>query len=133
MPALLNTSLREEKKCTTALNDIFGLGVTASNQICDQLGFSSQIKCKQLNANQIDRLTRCISADYIYGAHLREIVKKNKERFINISSYRGFRYIEGLPCRGQRTHGNAQTVRRCSARLTPTTTTRKKPRLRPGK
>ena len=118
MSYILNTPLKEKKRCAVALLDIFGLGKGAATQVCDQLGFSSQIKCKQLNANQIDRLTRCISADYICNVDLRELLKKNREQNISISSYRGFRYIEGLPCRGQRTHGNAQTTRRSSARST---------------
>ncbi len=126
MAYILNTFVKGDKKCAVALSEIFGLGKPLVNQLCDQLGFSPKIECQLLNANQIDRLSRCISQNYITGTELRGLVKKNKERLISISSWRGFRYIEALPCRGQRTHGNAQTVRRCSPSFTA-------PRLRGGK
>ena len=50
------------------------------------------------------------------GAQLRGWVRQNKDRLKRISSYRGIRYAQGLPCRGQRSHGNAQTVRKLSPR-----------------
>ena len=119
MTYILNTFVRGDKKCVVALREIYGLGKPLVHQICDQLGLSPEIKCQNLNASQIDRISRCISQDYITGAELRGVVNKNKESLISISSWRGFRYIEALPCRGQRTHGNAQTVRRCSHKLVP--------------
>ncbi len=119
MAYILNTFVKGDRKCAVALSEIFGLGKPLVNQICDQLGFSPEIKCHSLNASQIDRLTRCISQNYITGVELKTALNKNKERLISISSWRGFRYIEALPCRGQRTHGNAQTVRRHSPPLMP--------------
>ena len=112
MAYILNTSVPENKKCIVALNEIHGLGKNLTVQICDQLGFSPQIKCRHLSLNQIDRLTRCISQNYLTGVDLKDKISKSKERLVAINSYRGFRYIERLPCRGQRTHGNAQTARK---------------------
>ena len=112
MALILNTILPDNKKCTFALNKIYGLGNNLAEQICEQLGISSTIKCKNLNNNQLDRLTQCISENYLTAEHLKEKISKNKRHFISINSYRGFRYIERLPCRGQRTHGNAQTARK---------------------
>ena len=112
MALILNTILPDNKRCIFALNDIYGLGYNLAKQVCEQLGISSNIKCKNLNNNQLDRLTRCISQNYLIGDHLKEKISKNKQHFISINSYRGFRYIEKLPCRGQRTHGNAQTARK---------------------
>ena len=114
MAYILNQPVNDNKKFVVALNEIFGLGKRLIYQVCDQLGLSYSIKIGELNASQIDRLTRCISQNYIIGASARRVVQRNKERFISISSYRGFRYIDGLPCRGQRTHTNAQTVRKRS-------------------
>ena len=125
MAYILNTFVKQDKKCSLALNDIFGCGKVLTQQICDQLGFSSEIKIRSLNANQIHGLTRCISQNYITGRELARLCTENKERLISCSSYRGFRYIEALPSRGQRTHGNAQTVRRCSERINTSTGTGK--------
>ena len=119
MAYILNTFVRGDKKCGVALSEIYGLGMPLVTQICDQLGFSPEMKCQLLNASQIDRISRCVSQNYITGVELKGVIKNNKERLISISCWRGFRYIEALPCRGQRTHGNAQTVRRCSPGLMP--------------
>ena len=42
-------------------------------------------------------------------------VKKQAHRLVSISSWRGLRLAQGLPCRGQRTHGNARTARKLNA------------------
>jgi small subunit ribosomal protein S13 len=112
MALILNTILPDNKKCVFALNKIYGLGNNLAKQICEQLGISFSIKCKNLNNNQLDRLIQCISQNYLTGDHLKEKIGKNKQHLISINSYKGFRYIERLPCRGQRTHGNAQTARK---------------------
>ncbi len=114
MVYILNTPLKENKRCLVALRDIFGLGEPLIHQICDQLGISPRCKCNQLNAQQYDQLIRCISQNYCTGMELRVLVASNKKRYVSISSFRGFRLISALPSRGQRTHGNAQTARRCS-------------------
>lgn len=126
MAYILNTPINDNKKCVIALTEIFGLGPVLIEQICDQLGCSAQIQMKQLNTTQRDHLTRCISQNYICTIKLREAIRKNKEQHVSISSYRGFRYIEKLPCRGQRTHGNAQTARRCNLLMMSESMTRKK-------
>ena len=115
MALILNTILPDNKRCIFALNEIYGLGNNLAEQICEQLNISSSVKCKNLNNNQLDRLTQCISQNYLTADHLKEKISKNKRHFISINSYRGFRYIERLPCRGQRTHGNAQTARKNTA------------------
>lgn len=40
------------------------------------------------------------------------VVRENIELAKKIKSYKGLRHLEGLPCRGQRTHTNAITVRK---------------------
>jgi small subunit ribosomal protein S13 len=39
-------------------------------------------------------------------------IRENIELAKKIKSYRGLRHLEGLPCRGQRTHTNAITARK---------------------
>ena len=45
---------------------------------------------------------------------LRKEKKMHIRRLIIIKSYRGFRHKAGLPVRGQRTHTNAQTMKKLS-------------------
>ena len=109
---ILNSVLIDNKKCTMALQAPFGLGGALSRQICDLLGFSNNVKLNQLSASQRLRLVECISQNYQTTAQLKSDIKKHKARLISISCYRAIRLTRGLPCRGQRTHGNSRTCRK---------------------
>jgi small subunit ribosomal protein S13 len=109
---ILNTNLQNKKKVKKALLSIYGLGNALSNEICDQLGISDHLELDQLSTWQMDRLSRLIEQNYFIGGDVEACVRKNKERLVFISSYRGFRHNQGLPCRGQRTHGNSKTARK---------------------
>ena len=111
---ILNNSLRDHKKCIYSLPTFYGLGVTLSQQICDLLGFSPRITLNQLTGDQKSRLSECISQNYQIGVLLRADIKNYKARLQSISSARGIRLSRGLPCRGQRTHGNSRTSRKCN-------------------
>jgi small subunit ribosomal protein S13 len=109
---VLNTNLNNKKKIYIALTEIYGLGTHHSLQICDQLGISPDLRLKQLTGLQIEQLTQIISQNYDIGLEIKRSTIKNIQRLIKTASYRGFRHIEGLPVRGQRTHGNSRTVRK---------------------
>ena len=109
---ILNSVLKDNKKCIIAFQAPFGLGVALSRQICDLLGFSKNVKLNQLSASQRLRLVECISQNYQIAAQLKSDVKKHKARLTAISCYRATRLSRGLPCRGQRTHGNSRTCRK---------------------
>ena len=112
MAYILNSLLKDNKKCAQSLCGCFGLGLRLSQQICDQLGISKNIKLAQLTGSQKLRLIECVSQNYQITAQLKSDIKKQKARLVAISCYRGFRSIRKLPCRGQRTHGNSRTCRR---------------------
>ena len=112
MVYLLHTNLNNKKKVSLALCDIYGLGNFQSKQICMQLGISENIRIKQLTGFQLEQLTQLITQEYNIGVDLRRAVQQNIQRLVKIASYRGFRHTEGLPVRGQRTHGNSRTVRK---------------------
>ncbi len=112
MVYILNTALKDNKKCTHSLTSFFGLGVALSRQICDLLHFSNNIKLNQLTSDQRARLVECVSQNYLIATALKSDIKKYKNRLVTISCYRGFRLNRGLPCRGQRTHGNSRTCRK---------------------
>lgn len=112
MVYILNTNLKNNKKVVFALCEIYGIGKTLSSQICESLGFSEKLQINQLSNMQIQQLSQLITQNFCIGADLRRDVRNNKKRLISISCYKGFRHSIGLPVRGQRTHGNARTVRR---------------------
>lgn len=112
MTTIANTYLPQKQKVSIALQQIYGIGPYLSFQICDQLGFSSNLKIEQLNRNQIEQLSLLVSQSYTTGSKLKRSIQQDMSRLISISCYRGFRYIQKLPVRGQRTHTNAKTARK---------------------
>lgn len=109
---VLNTNLKSKKKLFVALTEIYGLGKHNSSQICDLLGVSTDRRLKQLSSLQLERLTQLVNQNYNIGTEIRRSTLKNIQRLIKIASYKGFRHTEGLPARGQRTHGNSRTRRK---------------------
>ena len=112
MVYILNTNLKNEKKVEIALFNMYGVGKKLAKQICGQLGISSDICINQLSNLQIEQLTQLILQYYRIGSELRQSNQINLQRLVRVSCYRGFRHRERLPVRGQRTHGNARTVRK---------------------
>lgn len=112
MAYILNTNLNAKKKLHCSLTQFYGLGKHNSLQICDQLGISRDIRLKQLSGFQIEQLTQLINQNYNIGLEIKRLTFQNVQRLVKIASYRGFRHTEGLPVRGQRTHGNSKTSRK---------------------
>ena len=112
MVYFLNTNLNNKKKVYIALTKIYGLGFRQTSQICDELGISSEKRVKQLTQNELEKLTNFITQNYDIGIDIKKSKLQNIQRLVKIGTYRGFRHIEGLPVRGQKTHGNSRTVRK---------------------
>jgi small subunit ribosomal protein S13 len=112
MVYVLNTNLNGKKKIHIALQEIYGLGKYQSNLICAELGISSEKRLNQLKPKELEAITSFITQNYEIGMDVKRLVLANIQRFIKIGAYRGFRHIEGLPVRGQKTHGNSRTTRR---------------------
>lgn len=112
MTTIANTYLAQKQKVSIALQQIYGIGPYLAYQICDQLGFNPNLKIEQLNRNQVEQLSLIVSQSYTTGSKLKRTIQQDMSRLISISCYRGFRYIQKLPVRGQRTHTNAKTARK---------------------
>lgn len=108
----LNTHLPDKKKVYIALTQIYGLGLYQSMQICDELGIGKQKRILQLNPSELEALANIITQHYETGTEVRRSNLQNIQRLIKIGAYRGFRHTEGLPVRGQKTHGNSRTTRK---------------------
>ncbi len=109
---ILSASLKDTHPLWRALCKVYGINKVLSSQICDDLGISRRVKTNQLAPSQIDLLNQVVPQDYLTGAELHAQLRQKLARLTAISSYRGIRHSQGLPTRGQRTHGNAQTSRR---------------------
>lgn len=112
MVYLQNTNLNNKKKVEVALTSIYGIGLKVAEDICTKLGIGNSVRIKQLTNTQLEKLTNILSQSKSIGLELKQQKRKNIQRLVKIASYRGFRHTEGLPSRGQRTHGNARTARK---------------------
>ena len=112
MVFILQQNLRSDKKVRTELTKIYGINFFLANQICDQLGLNSNLKIGDLSALQIDKMIRIVQHFHITGTELKRLLTQDIQRYISIGIYKGFRFNQGLPVRGQRTHTNAQNTRR---------------------
>lgn len=107
----------ETKFIKIELKKIYGIGNKRSNNVCKKLGFSNNLKLKDLNDNQIFKLvTYFENIPYILSDDLKEYKQKKFQKLKNIKSYKGVRKMFGLPMRGQRTHTNRKTSRKFKVR-----------------
>jgi small subunit ribosomal protein S13 len=110
---IFESELSENKFVYIALTKIYGIGKEKSLLICKNLGFSQNIKIKDLSKEQVNKIFKISeSLNLILGSDLKKnklIISKN---LISIKTYRGLRRYQGLPVRGQRTHTNGKSAKR---------------------
>ena len=110
---LLETNLPDQKSVFFALMQIHGIGENTAFSICKKLGFSINLKVKNLNQEQIAELLQIIdSLNLSLNNELKKLKSMTLKRLIAIKSYRGLRRVKGLPVRGQRTHTNAKSAKK---------------------
>lgn len=107
-----NTNIKGELCLFIALTKLVGVGRSLATQICDEIGVDQNVNLQKLSSAQLYQLNQILHQNYYLAADLHALTKKNRNRLSAISSYRGFRHTQKLPCRGQRTHGNARTARK---------------------
>jgi small subunit ribosomal protein S13 len=109
MASISGVDLPRDKKVEIGLTYIFGIGRELARRIVESTGVSADLRIKDLNDADVNRLRQAIETDYRVEGALRTEVAMNIKRLMDIGSYRGIRHRRGLPVRGQRTHTNART------------------------
>jgi small subunit ribosomal protein S13 len=110
MPRILGVDIPKEKRIEIALTYLYGIGRTLSNRVLSQAGIDPDKRAKDLNEEEISRITSTIQKMGIkVEGDLRREVSQNIRRLIDIGCWRGLRHKKGLPVRGQRTRTNART------------------------
>lgn len=110
---LLETNLPENKSVFFALTRIYGIGKSTAFQICKKLGFSINLKIKDLTQEQTVEIIQIVDTlDLTINNELKKFKSLTLKNLIHIKSYRGLRRVRGLPVRGQRTHTNAKSSRK---------------------
>ena len=109
MARIAGVDLPRDKKVEVGLTYIFGIGRPTARKILQTTGVSPDLRVRDLNDADVNRLRQAIERDVRVEGALRTEVAMNIKRLMDIGSYRGIRHRRGLPVRGQRTHTNART------------------------
>ena len=109
MPRIVGVDVPKEKRIEIALTYIHGIGRTSANKILKAAGISPDVRAKNLNEDDISKLSVIIQREYRIEGDVRRSVAANIKRLIDIGAYRGYRHRRSLPVRGQRTRTNART------------------------
>jgi small subunit ribosomal protein S13 len=115
---IAGVDIPNDKRISTSLTYIYGIGPTRAQQICRKADIDPETKTRDLTEEQSRKIIGIIDKDYQVEGTLRTETSMNIQRLMDIGSYRGLRHRRKLPCRGQNTKNNART--------------RKGPRTRPG-
>ncbi len=108
---IAGVTIPNEKRIEIALTYIYGIGLTTSQKILEQAKVSPDVRVKNLEEDQVNRLRVIIEKQHKVEGDLRREVAGNIKRLKEIGCYRGLRHTKGLPVRGQRTKTNSRTVR----------------------
>lgn len=109
MARIAGVDLPKNKRIEIALTSIYGIGRSASQKILDTAGVNRDIKAKDLTEDQVSLIRRVIDTEFKVEGDLRQSVKRDIKRLMDLGCYRGLRHRRGLPARGQRTKTNART------------------------
>jgi len=103
--------LPKNKRIEIALTYIYGIGLSRSKKILQNIAVNGDKHVKELNDTEITYLRNILDEDYLIEGDLRRFESLNIKRLMEINSYKGKRHRIGLPLRGQRTRTNARTRR----------------------
>jgi len=109
MPRILGVDLPPDKPTHISLRYLYGIGPTLSLRLCEQAGVDPQRRARELNDEDVARITGLLDREYVVEGQLRRQVQQNIARLRDINCYRGQRHRRSLPTRGQRTKTNART------------------------
>lgn len=111
MVRIVGVALPRDKRIEVALTYVYGIGPSRSKEILQKSNLDPNIRCKDLQDDQVVVLREILAQDYQLEGDLKRLESMNVKRLIDINSLRGKRHRLGLPLRGQRTRTNARTRR----------------------
>lgn len=111
MARIAGVEIPDNKKIWVALTYLYGIGRSLSWKILRQANINPNLKAKELNSQDLNRLKEIIEKNYKVEGDLRREKIMNIKRLKDIGCWRGIRHIKGLPVRGQTTRKNCRTVR----------------------
>jgi small subunit ribosomal protein S13 len=109
MARVVGVDLPVNKRIEVGLTYIYGIGRARASSILQEAQVSPDIRVRDLDEAQVNRIRQTIEAQGDVEGDLRKRVQMDIKRLMDIGCYRGLRHRRGLPVRGQRTHTNART------------------------
>ena len=110
MARIAGIDIPREKRVEIALTYIYGIGLTRSQNILAEAGVNPDIRVKDLNDGDLQKL-RAATESFTLEGDLRRQEGMALKRLQDIGCVRGRRHRMSLPVRGQRTRTNARTRR----------------------
>lgn len=115
MVRILGNNLANRKKIYIALTSIYGIGISRSLKILEQLQIDPDKKVSDLTEENVSKLRDLLESEtFQLEGNLKRFIKLNITHLIEINSFKGKRHLKGLPVRGQRTKTNNRTSRKLS-------------------
>ena len=109
MARIAGVNIPPNKRLVISLTYIYGLGLTAAQEICKNTKLAENKKVKDLNDQDLITLRTEIEKNFQVEGDLRREVSLNIKKKKDLRTYEGLRHIRKLPVRGQNTHSNART------------------------
>ena len=103
-------TIPDNKQLEYGLTAVYGIGLSRSQDILDELNIARNEKPTNLTTEQENAIREKIESFTIEGELKRE-VSANIKRLKDVGTYRGSRHAKRLPARGQRTKTNARTLK----------------------
>ena len=110
MARIAGIDIPREKRVEISLTYIYGIGLTRSQNILAEAGVNPDIRVKDLNDGDVQKL-RAATESFTVEGDLRRQEGMALKRLQDIGCLRGRRHRMSLPVRGQRTRTNARTRR----------------------
>ena len=109
MARIAGVDIPREKRLEISLTYIFGIGLTTSQKVCDELELDRNTKVSNLTEDEVNKIRQYVDQNLTIEGDLRRDVQNDIKRKIEIGCLQGVRHRKGLPVRGQRTKTNART------------------------
>ena len=110
MARIAGIDIPRDKRVEVALTYIYGIGLTRAKVILEQSGVNPDIRVKDLEDGDVQKL-RSATEPFTLEGDLRRQEGMALKRLQDIGCVRGRRHRMSLPVRGQRTRTNARTRR----------------------
>jgi len=109
MARISGIDLPNAKRIEIGLTYIFGIGRKFANDILLKAKIDKDIRVKDLDDEQVNKIRTIIEKEYQVEGDLRRDISLNIKSLMDLGNYRGLRHRKHLPVRGQRTKTNART------------------------